>query len=108
MTADVILDIKKAEEEAGQIVNRSLSDSRTIIADANAQAAQILAEAASDGQKAKDEKSFLAERRANADIEKLKSLVAAECINIEKNARAKFSEAVAIIAGRIVKLNVDR
>jgi len=102
MTVDVIIDIKRTEEEAGQIIRRSLSDSRTVIADANAQAAQILAEAVTDGRTVAEEKAILADRRAESEIEKIKSKTAVECERIEKNARLKFAEAAAIIAGRIV------
>ena len=108
MTVDAILDIKKAEEEAEQIVRRSADDSRTILADAKSQAEKIVKGARLDGNMTAEEKIALSERRAAAEIEKIKRKTALDCELIAKNARAKFEEAAAIIAGRIVKLNVDR
>ena len=108
MTLDAIIDIRRAEEEAVQIVRNSLSDARTALADANTQAALILEEASSEGRITAEESILLAEKRADAGIDKIRAKTAAECEQIEKYARKKFAEATAIIAGRIIKSNVDR
>ena len=108
MTIDAILEINKAEEEAGRLVGASVENARALLADARTQAARIIAEAEAGGRTAMEEKTLLAERRANSAIEKIKRNSAAECELITKAARTKFAEAAAIIAGRIVKADVDR
>ena len=108
MTIDAILDINKAETEAEKIVSGSVENARALLADAKSQAGRIMDEAASGGRTAYEEKTLLAERRAGAEVDRIKRRIAAECEQIVKNARSKFTEATVIIAGRIIKTNVDR
>lgn len=108
MTIDAILEIQEAEKEAERIVRASIEDSRALVEDARTQAAQLMEEAAAGGRTAAEEKNLLAVKRADAETEKIKRKIAVECEQITRGARAKFSEAAAIIAGRIIKANVDR
>jgi vacuolar-type H+-ATPase subunit H len=108
MTIDVLLEIRKVEEEAGQIVGEAQNEARSVLADAKAQAVKIKNDTASSALITAEEIKILSERRAVAEIEKLKTRDAAEGDQIERIARTRFSEAVDIIAGRIVNFNVDR
>ncbi|MDR3121726.1 MAG: hypothetical protein LBU58_10415 [Clostridiales bacterium] len=108
MTIDVIKDIKQAESEADQVVRQAQSDARAIISDAKSQAEVIRNESAAEGRRQAEEKLVLAEKRADAAIEKLRSQISNDCAQIAKKARAKFADAANIISGRIVKFNVDR
>jgi vacuolar-type H+-ATPase subunit H len=108
MTIDVILDIKKAEEEAERIIKASSDEARALLADAETKAAQLIEAAQSEAGATAAQMLLNAEQQAAAEIEKMNRRVLAECDHITKNARARFEEAAAIIAGRIINTNVDR
>jgi len=108
MTIDVLLEIRKTEEEAEQIIRDAQNEAKTIVADAKAQAAKIKSDAVSGGLITAGEIKILSERRAGAEIEKLRQKESADGDQIDKIARTRFSEAVESIAGRIVGANVDR
>ena len=108
MTIDVLLEIRKTEEEAERLIREAQNEAKAILADAKAQAAKIKNEAASGGQVTAGEIKLLAERRAVAEIEKLRQKESADGDQIDRIARTRFTEAVDLIAGRIVSFNVDR
>jgi vacuolar-type H+-ATPase subunit H len=107
LTVGFIKDIRQAEEQADQIVRQSAADARGIVAEAQSDADRICRESEAAARARADELLALAEKKAGEDISALDARVAGECDGIAGAARAKLAGAAEIIAGRIVRFNVD-
>jgi vacuolar-type H+-ATPase subunit H len=107
LTIGFIKDIRQAEEQADQLARQSAADARGIVAGAQAEAERIRRESEAAARGRAGELLALAEQKAGEDIAALDGRIADECAGIAGAARARFAEAAEIIAGRIVRFNVD-
>ena len=107
MTIDVIKDIKEVEQQAEQILKQAHNTVRQKMEETRAESERLISKASADSQKEIDDIIKKAESRAEEEISKIKIQISMECAEIKDAARKKFPEAIDIIAGRVVKFNVN-
>lgn len=105
MSIEVLKFIKKAEEEAEDIIMKSAADARKIILQAETKSRQLLEKLDSDIEEKRKKIISEAEESANTEIKIKMEEITQQCTDIKRKAREKIDEAVSIIVGRIVKLN---
>ncbi|HHV98000.1 MAG TPA: hypothetical protein GXX36_00245 [Clostridiaceae bacterium] len=104
-SVEILQFIRKAEEEAEDIIKKSAADSRRIVSQAESQSRQLLEKLDSDIENNRKKIISEAEDAANAEIKIKMQEIAKQCEDIKRKAGEKIDDAVNIIVGRIVKLN---
>lgn len=105
MSIEILQFIRKAEEEAEDIIKKSTADARQIVSQAETQSRQLLEKLDSDIENKRKKIISEAEDAANAEIKVKMQKVAQQCEEIKRKAGERIDDAVNIIVGRIVKLN---
>lgn len=105
MSVEILQYIRKAEEEAEDIIKKSAADARQIVSQAEIQSRQLLEKLDSDIENKRKKMISEAEDAANAEINVKMQEIAQQCAEIKRKAGEKIDDAVNIIVGRIVKLD---